>query len=305
MIARFLQAKLFAVLFLSVLTAQAVEEKATNSSSTEIQKPSAKPKTNFLIAPPRRDVPGKRITLDRGSLYVPDFFKPASNRADLVLFFHGAAWCAEQNFYDARKNAVLVSISHTNYAEFFHDSHRFESILATVSNALAKGKVCDGGIGNICLASFSGGYVAVREILKQETNTARVTDVVLADSLYAPRAKGNTNELDSAAMEPFLNYARRAADGKGTFWFTQLFPPEEKYRNNTTTLAANYLIDALKAQRVPADSRNSQGAQALYRADKGNFHVIGYAGMTTQDHFNHFYALSDLLKEISFTSVKP
>lgn len=64
-------------------------------------------------------------------------------------------------------------------------------------------------------------------------------------------------------------------------------------------LAARYLIDRVDAQSRPASGRNSRGAELLYRADRGGFHVLGYAGMTTQDHFEHFYAAADLLRQTS------
>jgi len=50
---------------------------------------------------------------------------------------------------------------------------------------------------------------------------------------------------------------------------------------------------------------NSAGARLLYRADAKNFHVLGYAGMLNQDHFNHFYASSDLLKMTSLPDIQP
>ena len=263
-------------------------------------------KANAFVPPPKRDVPGLREKISMGELYVPDYFKPSADGTnDVVLFFHGAAWCAEQNFYDARKNAVLVSISHSNYAALFANGKKFPALLDEITTALAGEKVPSRRIGKICLASFSGGYTAVCEILKHKELSERISDVVLADSLYAPRASGKSNELDADALAPFLQFARRAADGKGTFWFSQLFPWEEKYRDNTTTLAANYLIEQLHAERRNANARNSRGVRILYRADKGNFHVLGYAGMTNQDHFEHFYGLSDLLREISFGTIPP
>jgi rhodanese-related sulfurtransferase len=158
-------------------------------------------------------------------------------------------------------------------------------------------------IGRVCVASFSGGYVAVRSILRQPELTARISDVVLADSLYAPKVPGKTNELEPEAMAPFLDYAWNAAEGKGHFWFSQLYPPEEKYRDNTTTLAAYYLTDHLQVERRAAKGWNAAGATLLYRADKGNFHVLGYAGMLNQDHFNHFYGISDLFRETSLERV--
>jgi hypothetical protein len=125
---------------------------------------------------------------------------------------------------------------------------------------------------------------------------ARVSDVVLLDSLYAPRVGENKDHLDPAAIQPFVDFATKAAAGKATFVFTHLYPPQEQYRGNTTTLAATYLIDPLHLERKPATGQNSRGAKLLYRADQGNCHILGYAGMTNQDHFDHFYAAADALK---------
>jgi hypothetical protein len=164
----------------------------------------------------------------------------------------------------------------------------------------------DKPIGRIVLVSFSGGYTAVRDILHHPRLAERVADVVLLDSLYAPRIGEKNDRLDPIGMEPFAAFARRAADGRATMLFTHLYPPQEQHRGNTTTLAAAYLIDAVGAERKPVtgdDERNSRGAKLLYRADKGNFHVLGYSGMTNQDHFEHLYSAADVLKLTSAASL--
>jgi len=255
------------------------------------------------IAPPRRDVPGKRFDLSRGRLFVPDFFSPElSPSTELVLFFHGAAWCSEQNFYDARKNAVIVSISVKNYGypEVFKNPANLRRILEETTTTLAQNNIMKKPLGRICLASFSGGYSAIREILKHDEFLPLISDVVLADSLYGPRVKGE-DRLEPEALAPFLDFARKAASGNGNFIFSHLYPPEKKHRSNTTTIAAEALIEGVGAEKKPASTTNSRGARLLYRADLGNFHVLGYSGMTTQDHFEHFYALSDLLLQTSLT----
>ena len=257
------------------------------------------------IAPYKRPVPGKRFSLSRGQLYVPSYFSSEnSGLTELVLFFHGASWCAEQNFFDAAKNAVMVSVTVKNYGypEIFKDPDKLEDILAEVFQILEKNNISSKPIKKICLASFSGGYSAIREILGQDQYRSLITDVVLADSLYGPITEGG-NHLESAALEPFLRYARRAAGGEVGFWFSHLYPPKEEHRGNKTTLAANDLIKGVGAEKKPCSGKNSRGARLLYRADLGNFHVLGYEGMTTQDHFEHFYALSDLLAETSLSPV--
>lgn len=266
-------------------------------------RPSSRP-GGEITPPPRRDVPGKRIQTDWGELYVPDYYDAhKSKSAELLVWFFGAAWCAEQNFYDAKKNAVLLCVSGEQIKRRFDQPDRFRALLADAQKTLADERVTDQPIGKVCLASFSGGYPSVRQILGQAEFKDSISDVVLADSLYARRI--DDTRLDPDQMAPFLAFAKRAANGECTFLFSHLFPPEERYRTNTTTLAANYLIDQIGAERKTADSKNSRGARLLYRADLKGFHVLGYAGMTNQDHFEHFYSVSDLFRETSFTDVKP
>jgi hypothetical protein len=242
-----------------------------------------------VIAPARRDVRGKRIALERGELYAPDYFKPSAN-VDVVVWFLGAAWCAEQVFYDAGKNAVLLATDRKTLDGGFAAPQQFQALLDEVA------KQMNAPIGRVCLCSFSGGYTAVRDILRHEQWRNRMSDVVLLDSLYAPRVAGKADQLDEAAMQPFLEYARRAAAGECNFIYTQLYPPDPQYRTNTTTLTANYLIDHLKIQRTLEPTGNTRPTRLLYRADLKGVHIFGYAGMTNQDHFDHFYHSADVLR---------
>lgn len=283
-------------------------EDKKNQTNLNPQKTGETKKAQTLIPPPKKQLPGNHIQLTSGTLYIADFFDPSlSDKTDIVFFFHGASWCSEQNFYDARKNAILISISLKDYQQAFKDPDALGMIIDEALISLKRENVTQKPLGRICLSSFSGGYSAVREILRQDRYIPLISDVLLADSLYFPKIKdGNGKEVpDPEAMAPFLKYAKMASEKKiFSFWFTHLFPPEEKYRDNSTTIAASYLIDHLGAKRVPANEKNTRGAKQLYRADLGNFHVIGYAGMVTQDHFEHFYSIVDLFKEISFVSVK-
>jgi hypothetical protein len=265
--------------------------------------PSSRP-GGEITPPPRRDVAGTRATLPVGELFVPDF-AGAEGKLDLVIWFHGAAWCAEQVFYDAHKNAAILVVNAATWKAGFADADAaaFDTLIAVVEKSLHR------PVGRICLTSFSGGYTAVRDLLRHAAVIERISDVVLLDSLYAPRIGDKQDRLDPAAMEPFVAFARRAAPAAAAdhadkqFFFTQLYPPLEEHRGNTTTLAASYLIDAVGAERKVASGKNSRGTQTLlYRADKHNFHVLGYAGMSNQDHFEHFYSAADVLK---LTSLAP
>src|SRR5207249_1572971 len=96
-------------------------------------------------------------------------------------------------------------------------------------------------VGHVALVSFSGGWTGVYSVLSHPDLARRVSDVVLLDSLYAWNK--SKQSIDENAIKPFVDFAMRASRGERTFVFTQLYPPEEKYRGNTTTLCANYLID--------------------------------------------------------------
>lgn len=293
-ISRFLHISLVAAVLILPSAVSAVTTASVSRSTT-----------NTVVPPPRRNVPGQRYSASLGSLYVPSFFDAARTTAtDVVLFFHGAAWCAEQNFYDARKNAVLISISLKDYARVFGDPDMLTQVLDSARQKLKDEGITTAPIGRLCLVSFSAGYAAVREILAQERFRNRVTDVVLADSLYPPRIKGTEDRISTEALNPILDYAKASARGECIFFLSHLYPPEARYRNNTTTLAASFLIDTIGAKRRPANESNARGARMLYRAEKNGFRVFGIAGMTNQDHFEHFYSVADLLRQTSLDNVE-
>jgi len=107
---------------------------AISSLATAQTRPSSRP-GGEITPPPRRDVPGKRIALKSGELFVPDFFRP-DGRADIVIWFHGAAWCAEQVVYDARKNAVLLVTNAQTLKRGFARSTDFLELLEEAARAL-------------------------------------------------------------------------------------------------------------------------------------------------------------------------
>ena len=259
-----------------------------DSSLAQTTRATSRPGGN-VVPPPRRDVPGQRIKLASGELFVPDFVhENEDGKTDLAIWFLGATWCAEQVFYDAHKNAALLVVNAAALKRGFPEASQFDDLLKETNRP----------IGKVCLISFSGGYTAVRDLLRHETIAARISDVVLLDSLYAPRIGEKKDQLDPVAMAPFLAFARRASEGNATFLFSHLYPPEEQYRTNTTTLAANFLIDALHLERKTAAGKD------LYRADKLNCHILGVAGMTNQDHFDHFYNAADRLRAMSLENAK-
>ena len=252
------------------------------------------------IAPPNENVPGKRTKVGAGNLYIPDFYKPEADGITLVLFFHGASWCAEQGFYHARRNAVLVSLTVPDYgyADFIQkDPRNMQELIYGTQGYLKNAGLATGNVKRIVLSAFSGGWIAVDAILRDPAWAPMVTDVLLADALY-PHRSGKT-EIDPVMIQPiqdFATSASKATTATPTMAYTYLFPPDPKYRENTTNKAAEYLATKIELQWQDTEGTTSRGMQYGRRADAGNLHLIGVKGMTTQDHFEHFYSWEDLLR---------
>lgn len=286
---------LIALFFCTVSIAQETSKVSTSSPG--------------LIAPARRDVPGSRYALSTGQLFIPGYFNPSSRgEVTLVFFFHGAAWCAEQNFYDARKNAVLVSLSAKDYNTLYPDTAALNRMVDEIRLTLETTRtVTHPQINNIYLSSFSGGYPAIRSILTNSPEDSRIKGILLADSLYAGY-EGTTRSMETLRkdqMQPFLNFCREACQGKKEFWFTQLYPPEPKYRDNTTTYTADYLILHSGMKKAPRHHQNKLGMVMGYSAEKRNAHILGYYGMTMQDHMNHFYNIAEYYRLLKIPTARP
>src|SRR4051812_16619809 len=135
--------------------------------------PTTQPPGGRVVAPEKRDVPGQKFAIAEGEVYVPDFFTPGE-KTDVVVWFLGEPWVVEQEFYDAHKNAVLLVANAQTRQNNFAGPHQFQNLLGNVAIALKKKEICDAPIGKVCLASFSGGYTALRQLLTFEETVAQV-----------------------------------------------------------------------------------------------------------------------------------
>src|SRR5256885_16705430 len=121
--------------------------------------PTTEPRGGRVVAPEKRDLPGQRFAIGEGEVFVPDYFSPGE-KTDVIVWFLGAPWVVEQEFYDAHKNAVLFVASSQTLQNNFPGPRHFENLLGNIQLALKKKDICDKPIGNVCLGSFSGGYTA-------------------------------------------------------------------------------------------------------------------------------------------------
>lgn len=265
----------------------------------------------------KEDLPGFSFSLSTGTIYIPPYFHPQGkkeNIVNLVIHFHGAPWIVEQNFYFAQKNAVQVTISLPGlsgvYTNKYKDRQEFGRLLNEIMKILEREKIVNKPrLGKLCLTSFSAGFGALREILKVPKYYRLITDIVCADSIHCgfvsvTSATGVITTLNKKQMAPFLKFAKDAVQGKKTMLITHSEIDPLTYASTTKT--ADYLIEKVGAIRKPVSllhpSQNNN-MKLLSAADKGNFHVRGYAGNTPQDHMDHLYKIADFIKETSLPGI--
>jgi hypothetical protein len=218
---------------------------------------------------------------------------------DVVFHFHGHD-PARKEWVEVMNNVVFVAmtlgIGSGVYENTFRDPSVFEHLLKSVETAMAEHTHRPKAHARrIALTSWSAGYGAVEEILRQPLGRERVDTVILLDGLhcdYAPSGDG----LVQSTLEPFVAFAHQAAEGKRLMVVTHssIIPPG--YASTTET--AHYLINELGGRPRPAKARatDPMGLDLVSRYDQGGFHVRGYAGNAELDHCAQVGLYRDILK---------
>lgn len=221
----------------------------------------------------------------------------AAGEFDVVFHFHGHE-PARKEWVQAMNGVVLVGVTlgvgSGVYENTFREPAAFEHLLKTAEETVAEhtGR-SRAHARRIALSSWSAGYGAAEEILRQPLGRERVDTLILLDGLHCDYAGDG---LVEAQLEPFVWFAHQAADGKRLMVVTHssIIPPG--YASTTET--AHYLIDALGGHSHPAKPRagDPMGLELVSRYDRGGFHVRGYAGNAELDHCAQVGLYRDILK---------
>jgi hypothetical protein len=221
----------------------------------------------------------------------------ASGEFDVVFHFHGHD-PARKEWVQAMNGVVFVGmtlgIGSGVYENTFRDPAAFERLLKNVEAAMAeKSGRKTARARRIALSSWSAGYGAVEEILRQPLGRERVDSVFLLDGLHCDYVGEGLAKL---TLEPFVRFAHEAADGKRLMVVSHssIIPPG--YASTTET--ANFLINEVGGhpQRARARASDPMGLELIQRYDQGGFHVRGYAGNAELDHCAQVGLYRDILK---------
>ena len=243
---------------------------------------------------------GRRQPIGQGTLFVRDGLK-ASARLALIVHFHGAPWVVEHQIAELKSDAVLVTFQlgagSGVYARPFADANAFEAVVADATAAASGLLGWPVTFDRIILTSWSAGYGAIRAILRQPQHYARVSAVVLLDSMHASYGGGEnagvprTDDLPvlDADVDVFVQLARDAVAGRKQFLIlhSEVFPGT--YASTTET--ADAVLRSAGVTRRRRLKEGPIGMQQLSETTAGKLTVIGYAGNTAPDHVDHLYSL--------------
>lgn len=261
------------------------------------------------VAPLDQQPPGQRIEVADGDcktiLFVPEGYTlPADGDVRLTVHFHTTdKFIVREHLRRGLKEPLLVAHlgeGSSTYGRPFQDVDRFGRLLDRSAEALSTPQT-QAKIIQVDITSFSAGYGAVREILKQDKYIEKIRRVILADSLYASwdpatTQPGATSQPARENMEPFAKFLQMAARGEKTFVLTHSHVPTP-YANTAAT--ADWIIGLVGAAKVKVENGSLPATldpqfPLLYRADKGRLHVWGYGGTDSQAHLTHVRHIADI-----------
>jgi hypothetical protein len=245
-----------------------------------------------LDTPRRRVAPGSRvISLTAGCRTVQ---KPY----DLLIHFHGAPPVLETAFEKSGIDGALViynwGIGSGAYEDPFAAPGTFNQLVTNITNGVRELCPTAAAPKRIGLSAWSAGYGAVWRILDRATDAARIDSVLLSDGLHCGFV-GNERErqVNPAQMAAFELFADQAVADKKLFAITHstIATP---YASTTET--STYLLDAEGVPRIQVSMPGPRPDMELTsRADRGAFHVRGFAGQDKPAHANQLYSFGDLL----------
>lgn len=238
--------------------------------------------------------PGRRVTLESGTLFIPAKLQTKTSLS-LLIHFHGGTWLPE--IAGTRTGAAVIAMQLGSgsgvYAKAFSDSLRFSALL---KEAETKSGV---KFSSVTLSAWSAGYGAIREILKVPENYARVDRVLLIDGLHTGYAEGKPgpqeSHLETEALEIFVMFARNAVAGQKRLMIThsEIFPGTFA----STTETTDYLLTQLGLKRRAVVKWGPMKTQQLSEVKQGKFRLTGYAGNSAPDHVDQLHSLPDYLKK--------
>ena len=242
------------------------------------------------------ELPGTRHRLALGTLYIPRGLK-LRDRMPLWVHFHGAPEVVESAAQHLRRLPVVtvqLGAGSAVYAKPFADPAAIRRLVAEA------GQQAGETFEPLILSSWSAGYGAIREILRQPDLYAQVERLLVLDSIHAGYVSGSPGPLESelvpADLETWIRLANDAIAGRKRLLVThsEVFPGTFA----STTETADYLVRQVGANRWPVLKWGPVGMQQLSEVRYGGLEIQGFAGNSAPDHVDHLHGIGDFMRRL-------
>lgn len=239
------------------------------------------------------------------TVYIPKGWK-AGRDISVRMHFHTAGWLISQEAVATGLDGPLVvwnrSGASSAYRVPFEDKERIFRILVKVVELAGKYGAPEGAkIGRIDITSFSAGYGAVREIIKNPAIFKLIRRVVLCDSIYASLEPGlKERRAKTEDVEAWFPLAKAAVRGEKEFLMS--------FSEVPTSYASTSECGARIAEEVggvfwpvptpPPVRPVLDEYRCTQRLDMGGLHLWQYPGSDGTCHVRHVWNLDRLWKAL-------
>jgi hypothetical protein len=256
-------------------------------------------------------ITGRSIDLSRSGykLFIPNgYVHRPQDATDLLVHFHGDPQTYWNNVGYAKLNVVVVTVnlgalSSSYQNPYAADTALFGSVITEARAVLRnQSDFADNlSFDKLGVSSFSAGYGAVREILKQPAYFNDIDAMVLADTVYASfTSDADHTPLDSQ-MTGFRSFAQAAENGTKTLTLSHSQVPTYTYCNTAETAD-----DLMAWVGVSPSAYNVTGLGSLQfyrRALTGSFSVYGALGSDASAHSKHLQSIGQFLDDMPLATV--
>ncbi|MEO6601320.1 MAG: hypothetical protein ABIQ16_15690 [Polyangiaceae bacterium] len=230
------------------------------------------------------------VSVAQGHFSAPKGMKlDSTGHFDLVIHLNGDEPVRKQ-LVKSGQPFVLFTLTldpSRGYAPLFTGTHLYEAIVRGIEQGVTKQLGATAHVAHVAMSAWSAGFVGIAAALGQPTGND-FDAVLLIDGLHAPR--GNDFAF-KAQLKPFVDFARRAAQGERLMFITHssIDPPDFA----STTECAHYLESSLDGKPQAVRRADPWGTELVEYFSRGDLQVRGYAGNDKADHCAQLVVLRD------------
>ena len=229
----------------------------------------------------------------KGDLFIPEGYSPDATGL-LRISVHSPNWYALSEHLKANLHEPLLILALGEGSATYAAPFKLTSALPDWLRAV-EAKIPGYKVRGIRIASFSAGYGAVREWMKQPGNRMLIRRVLLCDSFYGGYLDAKTRLPDPANIDPWLPYARDAMAGRVSFVATNSRITPNSYLSTWEVARA---VGAKLGQSFVVPTSGAATSDPNYplleQLDAGHLHFWNYGGQDAQAHTVHLRHMAEI-----------